>query len=231
MRPDNVGLGGFDSHALPPALNLRSPRPLQLEGKALAIASAVAVVRIIPVVLFLIAANQAVAVEARAQSTPVDSTKPPISAKQAFLYSLAVPGLGQARLERPLVGAGFFLVEALAVAILHRTTDDLRLARAYRGDSIPLRYDVSVSTGLPTLGSNGNPVVVAWQKAYYNDALIKARRLQVEDWSAILVFNHLISAAEAFVGAQLWDLPQHVRIRATPLRGGGIGIAARIGSR
>ena len=38
---------------------------------------------------------------------------------------------------------------------------------------------------------------------------MSARKTHVEDWEAALVFNHLISAADAFVAAQLWDLPAH----------------------
>jgi hypothetical protein len=31
------------------------------------------------------------------------------------------------------------------------------------------------------------------------------------------VFNHLISGAEAFVSAQLWDLPAQVSVQRTPI--------------
>ncbi|MEA3247153.1 MAG: hypothetical protein U9Q74_13460, partial [Gemmatimonadota bacterium] len=154
-----------------------------------------------------------------------DSARVPLSPGKAFLYSLAVPGLAQAKLGRPIVGAGFFLVEAVAIAVIHRTTDDLRLARAFSRDSVPLRYAVNAETGTAQLDGNGNPVVAEWQPAPYSAALVQARRLQVEDWTAVLIFNHLISGAEAFVAAQLWDLPEHVRLRAAPIRGGvGLGV-------
>jgi hypothetical protein len=163
----------------------------------------------------------------------VDSSRvglaPPISPRRAFFYSLAVPGLAQARLNRPLVGAGFFLVEALAIGILHRSADDLRTARAYERDSIPVRYAVDAATGQAQLDALGRPVVAQWGPSYYNKDLTRARRLQVEDWSAILVFNHLIAGAEAFVAAQLWDLPQHVKLRAVPMRKGwGIGAELKV---
>jgi hypothetical protein len=154
-----------------------------------------------------------------------DSSRVPLSPGKAFMYSLAVPGLAQARLGRPIVGAGFFLVEAVAIAVIHRTTDDLRLARAFSRDSVPLRYAINVQTGMAQLDGNGNPVVAEWQPAPYSDALVRARKLQVEDWTAVLIFNHLIAGAEAFVAAQLWDLPEHVRLRAAPLaRGIGFGV-------
>ena len=165
-----------------------------------------------------------------ARAGVVDSTRPPITPGRAFLYSLVVPGLGQARLDRPVVGAGFFLMEAFAIAIVHRTVDDLRLARAYRRDSVPLTYVIDKTSGVVQLDSHGRPVVATWQTSYYSDALIRARRLQVEDWSAALVFNHLIAGAEAFVAAQLWDLPQHVKLRADPVHG-GLSLFATIGGR
>jgi hypothetical protein len=209
MRPDNVGLGGFDSHALPPRTLLTLSLvacvvlgPLRADAQA----------RVAPV---------GIAVQ-------VDSTKPPLSPKQAFLYSLMLPGLAQAKLDRPLVGAGFFLVEALSLALIHRTTDDLRLAKAYQRDSIPLRYATDAATGAPQLDSKGNPVVAEWDKSYYTAGLVRTRQLQLEDWKAVLIFNHLIAGAEAFVGAQLWDLPQHVKLRAAPLSRGGFTLSATI---
>jgi hypothetical protein len=157
-----------------------------------------------------------------------DSLKPPITPRQAFLYSLLIPGLGQAKLDRPMVGAGFFLVEVLSIALVHRTTDDLRLARAFQGDSVPLRYAFDPVTGVAQRDSKGNPVVAEWSPGYYSAALVRSRRLQLEDWSAVLLFNHLIAGAEAFVAAQLWDLPQHVKLRASPLARGGFAVGAQI---
>lgn len=165
---------------------------------------------------------------AAAGVSATDTSPPPMSPRRAFLYSLAIPGLAQARLNRPVVGAGFFLVEAFAIAMVHRTADDLRLARAFRRDSIPLRYAVDAQTGVGQTDAKGAPIVAAWEPAYYNDALLRARKLQLEDWTAVLVFNHLISGAEAFVAAQLWDLPQHVTLRAAPLRGGGYSVGATV---
>ncbi|MCC7193980.1 MAG: hypothetical protein IT356_00320 [Gemmatimonadaceae bacterium] len=154
-----------------------------------------------------------------------DTARLPLSPGRAFLYSLAVPGLAQARLGRPIVGAGFFLVEAVAIAVIHRTSDELRLARAFRRDSVPLRYSINEQTGVAQTDANGNPVVAAWLAPAYSDSLVRARRLQLEDWSAVLVFNHLVAGAEAFVASQLWDLPEHVKLRATNLpRGVGLGV-------
>jgi hypothetical protein len=158
-----------------------------------------------------------------------DTTRPPLSPRRAFFYSLMVPGLAQAKLDRPLVGAGFFLVEAFAVALVHRTADDLRLARAYQRDSIAVRFVTDPTTGAPRLDAAGKPTVAEWGGTHYTKELIRTRELQLEDWTAILLFNHLIAGAEAFVGAQLWDLPQHVQLRAAPRAGGGFTLGASIG--
>ena len=45
---------------------------------------------------------------------------------------------------------------------------------------------------------------------------MRTRRLHYEDWIAVLIFNHLFAGADAFVAAQLWDLPGKVAIRQTP---------------
>lgn len=226
MRPDIVGLGGFDSHALPPRWGIRASR----RARSAALAGLGVLLGLWAPCMSSPLGAQVQSANARAGITPPDTGRVPISPKRAFLYSLALPGLGQARLDRPFVGAGFFLMEAFAIAMVHRSSDDLRLARSYRRDSIPLTYKVDQTTGIATLDSKGNPVVATWDLPYYSDALVRARRLQVEDWSAALVFNHLIAGAEAFVAAQLWDLPQHVKLRAAATRG-GFELSARIGIR
>jgi len=237
MRPDDVGLGGFDSHALPPR---HSPapvgRPASVRGlRARRSTLAPWVLCVLCVLCVLGSPFSTGPLEAQVQTPtarsgiapPADTGRAPISSTRAFLYSLALPGLGQAKLDRPIVGAGFFLMEAFAIALVHRTADDLRLARAYRRDSIPLRYAVNEAAGIASRDGYGNPLVAAWEPNYYRDALVRARRLQLEDWTAILVFNHLIAGAEAFVAAQLWDLPQHVKLRVSPVRG-GLAVTARL---
>ena len=145
-----------------------------------------------------------------------DSLGPPITPRRAFLYSFVLPGSGQARLDRGYAGGMFFLIEVGAVTLAHRSAEDLRIARAFRGDSIPLRYDVNAVTGLPVLGSDGKPRVAAWTSPTYDDAFVRTRRLHLEDWLAVLFFNHLFAGADAFVAAQLWDLPGKVGLRQTP---------------
>ncbi len=145
-----------------------------------------------------------------------DTLRPPISPRRAFLYSLMLPGAGQAKLDRGYAGGMFFLIEVASLALVHRSAEDLRIARASAGDSVPLRFQFDAVTGLPVLDTNGNPTVAEWRVSPFDEAYVRTRRLHYEDWIAVLIFNHLFAGADAFVAAQLWDLPGKVAIRQTP---------------
>jgi hypothetical protein len=145
-----------------------------------------------------------------------DTLRPPISPRRAFLYSLMLPGAGQAKLDRGYAGGMFFLIEVASLALVHRSAEDLRIARASAGDSVPLRFQFDAVTGLPVLDTNGNPTVAEWRVSPFDAAYVRTRRLHYEDWIAVLIFNHLFAGADAFVAAQLWDLPGKVAIRQTP---------------
>jgi hypothetical protein len=154
------------------------------------------------------------------------SDTPPVTPRRAFVYSLIIPGLGQAALDRRYTGATFFLIEGLSLALLHRSQDDLRIARAFQGDSVPLTWQVDPFTGVVAKNDKGDPIVATWQPTRYTGDLVRARTLHVEDWVAILIFNHLFAGADAFVAAQLWDVPAHVSLRAAPLPRGGAALTA-----
>jgi len=225
LRPDRVGLGGFDSHTLPPA----RPWHGRFLGRTLALTLALS----------------AAAWPVRAQSVegaragierpaaPADLSVqdrpptvldgPPITPRRAFFTSLLLPGAGQARLDRPYAGGVFLLIEAISLTLRHRSAEDLRIARNFRGDSMPARYQVDPTTGLVARDAAGAPIVTAWDAPRYDDTWVRTRRLHLEDWTAVLIFNHLFAGADAFVAAQLWDLPQKVAIRQTPF---GPAIAA-----
>lgn len=136
-----------------------------------------------------------------------------------MLYSMAIPGYGQTRLDRPATAAFFAFVEAGALTMLTKSAFDLREARSFRGDSLlPISYPVDTATGLPvTTKATGG------ERNTFADALVRARRLHLEDWIAVLAFNHLIAGAEAYVSANLWDLP--TQISARPTREGGVAVA------
>jgi len=150
---------------------------------------------------------------------------PPITPRRAFLYSALVPGLGQTALDRKYAGATFFLIEAMSWALLRRSAADVRTAQAFLGDSVPRTYATDATTGVVQRDAHGNPVVATWSQNYYDANLVRARKLHVEDWVAVILFNHLFSGADAYVAANLWDLPQHLGVRAAPLPGGGAVVA------
>lgn len=151
-------------------------------------------------------------------SIPVTDSvpRPPIRPGRAFFSSLLLPGSGQAKLDRPYAGGVFLLVEAVSLSMLHRAGEDLRLARRFARDSVPLTYQIDPVTGIVALDAQGAPIVATWQAPRFGTGIVRSRRLQVEDWLAVLFFNHLFSGADAYVAAQLWDLPKMIGLQQTP---------------
>jgi hypothetical protein len=155
-----------------------------------------------------VAAARAPAVDTSARPVP----QPPLSPRRAFLYSLLLPGYSQSVLGRPTAGAIFVLSEAIALGMLRESKADLNEARALRTDSlVVVAFDAS-----------GAPIK---SPAPYTDELIDVRRGHVEDWVAFIIANHLFAAADAYVGAHLWDLPSQISVR--PTREGTV-LAARL---
>ena len=124
-------------------------------------------------------------------------TGPPISPRSAFLRSLIVPGLGQAALDRGTAGGIFVSLEALSLLMTIKSKRDLKVARRLEGDSVFFGIE-----------ADGDTVFVPSPLA----GRVRARKQHVEDWVAILIFNHLFAAADAFVAAQLWDVPARVSV-------------------
>lgn len=139
---------------------------------------------------------------AAAPAPPVGVTRdtvgrPPISPRSAFLRSLFVPGLGQAALDRGTAGGIFVSLEALSILMAIKTKRDLGVARRLEADSVffEIRNDTAVFIDSPVAGR------------------VRARKQQFEDWIALIIFNHLFAAADAFVAAQLWDVPARVSVQ------------------
>lgn len=153
---------------------------------------------------------------ARAGAGPRAGLRPPVSPRRAFLSSLIVPGLGQSRLQRPTAGAVFAGVEMAAVVMIGKSLADLRAAKAFRADSVAGSVPVDAA-GNPT---GATPLI----GAPFTDDLVRARRLHLEDWIAVIAFNHLISGAEAFVSANLFDLPAQISARPSG-RGGAVTVS------
>ncbi len=135
---------------------------------------------------------------------------PPLTPKRAFMYSAFLPGVGQARLDRGTSGALFASIELAAIVMMRRSQIDLREARRYQIDTLPNQYlvagDSVIRNGVFTNG--------------FTRDLVRTRRLHVEDWMAVVAFNHLFAGADAFVSAQLWDVP--VELSAYPRPSGAV---------
>lgn len=119
-------------------------------------------------------------------------TAPPISPKRALLQSLLIPGWGQASLDRNTAGGLFVALEVTSIAMLVQSKRQLSIAREAARDSV---LDPGTGTFV------ANPLA----------ARVRPRKRAVEDWTALLIFSHLIAAADAFVAAHLWDVPIQVQ--------------------
>ena len=151
---------------------------------------------------------------------PKPAAAPPITPRRAFLYSLMAPGSAQSILSRPTAGSIFVGAEAGTLAMIAKSVNDLRAARAIAGDSVVSAYVV------PTGGTVPKPVYVRTPGALRAQSRIPARRAHVEDWITILIVNHFLSGADAYVAANLWDVPTDVSVAPSPA--GGIQVGARL---
>jgi hypothetical protein len=123
--------------------------------------------------------------------------------------------LGQARLDRP-VGVGLFgAVEVGAVLMLVKSLHDLRIAERYARDSLIAEYERDANGNLVIDPVTGMPRATL-VTGRFSEELVRARRLHAEDWIFVLIFNHVIAGADAFVAAHLWDVPGSVSARLTP---------------
>lgn len=153
--------------------------------------------------------------QTRAGAAPRPGLRPPVTPRRAFLSSALLPGLGQSRLGRPTAGAVFAAVEMGAIVMIGRSLGDLRAAKAFRADSVPATQPVD---------AQGVAITPTTQtRAPFTNELVRARRLHLEDWISALLFNHLISGAEAYVSANLYDLPAQLSARPTS-HGGALAV-------
>lgn len=62
-----------------------------------------------------------------------------------------------------------------------------------------------------------------------DSATALSRRSERQDWVALIVFNHLFSALEAYVSAHLLDFPSDLHVRALPGGRAALGVSIGIG--
>jgi hypothetical protein len=206
-RPDDVGLGGFDSHALPPApsagtapfqISMRLTSKFILLGVSFALCTSA-----IPAVSSAQISDSAHVHSARLAR--MDSLRTPIGPRRAFVYSFLVPGYSQSVLGRNKAAAAFLLVEAISLGMIRESAADRHEARRIENDTLIVSYvDASGSAGRITA------------PPHFNDGYVHTRAAHVEDWIALLVANHLFAGADAFVAANLWDVPARLGFRLLP---------------
>jgi hypothetical protein len=156
----------------------------------------------------------------RRDSARVDTTgarpelRPPLSPRRAFLYSLVAPGYSQSVLGRHRAGAIQLMFEGVALTMIRISAADVREARRMSADSVIVSY----------VDDNGNPAV-RFERTPFPASLVRSRQAHLEDWIAVLLANHLFSAADGYVAALLWDLPAEVAVQP------GAGGSTRLGLR
>ena len=133
---------------------------------------------------------------------PRPERQPPLSPRRAFAYSLLLPGYAQSRLNRSRAGTLFTAFEAVALIMVRQSAADIREARRNVADSIIVSF----------VDASGNPGV-KYQRTPFSNSLIRSRRSHLEDWTAVLIANHLFAAADAYVASLLWDLPAEIGLR------------------
>jgi hypothetical protein len=153
---------------------------------------------------------------APARAQPSDTLKPPLSPRRAFIYSALIPGFAQSKLGRNKAAAVMLTVEAMAIAMIRESGADVREARSMSGDSLVVSY-------VDASGNAVNPTVIV--PRHFDTQYVHVRQSHVEDWVAFLIANHLFSGADAFVAANLWDVPAQLQIRAIP---GGASVGAKL---
>ena len=108
LRPDDVGLGGFDSHALPPAIGGRlGGAPASIGARWRLFVTLCLIVLSAPAALAQgadSAARPPASIPRSVSDTTLGPTpvrRPPLSPGRSFAYSFLVPGSAQTALGRP----------------------------------------------------------------------------------------------------------------------------------
>ncbi len=140
----------------------------------------------------------------RQQLAQRNDVRPPLTPGGAFLRSVIVPGWAQHVLGRRRAGALFVATEFVSAAMMIDARQRLALARRWGRDTMIVGWEPPAGPGEPP-----RPVIMEGPLA----GRVAPRRQQVEDWTAILLFNHILAGADAFVAAHLWELPVQLEVR------------------
>lgn len=141
----------------------------------------------------------------------VDTPKPPLSPRRAFLSSLLLPGYAQTVFGRSKAAMLFAAIEVGSIGMARKSAIDLQEAKTMRGDSVVATYKIDETTGLADIDpKTGLPIPDTYIASRFTDDRVKARRTHYEDWIAAIIFNHLFSGADAYVAANLWDFRTNI---------------------
>jgi hypothetical protein len=92
------------------------------------------------------------------------------------------------------------------------------------------RLQRNVTAGV-FLAFEGVAVTMVWKSSWQLDyarergKYVKAHGQERQDWIALLIFNHLIAAAEAYVSSHLYDFPEGLKAQALPHGRTGVGLS------
>ena len=136
------------------------------------------------------------------QPQPEDTVKvpqfraqPPVSPVGAMWRSLLIPGWGQSILGRRVTGAAFIVFEGLSLTMILKSAKQLDYFERIDDGSLEMAEKID------------------------------GKKQEIEDWAFLLIFNHLISAAEAYVSGVLWDFPADLDVQAAPNGGVQAGVS------
>jgi hypothetical protein len=92
------------------------------------------------------------------------------------------------------------------------------------------RLDRNVTAGV-FIAFEGIALTMVWKSSWQLDyaqargKLVHAHTQEQQDWITLLIFNHLISAAEAYVSAHLYDFPAGLKMQTLPGGRTGVGLS------
>lgn len=95
------------------------------------------------------------------------------------------------------------------------------------------RLDRNVTAGI-FISFEALAAAMVWKSQWQLDfartrnKFIRSHSQEREDWIVLLVFNHLMAGAEAYVSAHLWDFPPALRIQVVPVDGDRLGFMVSI---
>jgi len=151
-----------------------------------------------------------------------------VTPRGAFLYGLAFPGWGHAKVGSLSRGGFYFATQAATGLMLFKTHSRLTRARD--------RLELLESVETARLEAEGVTDPVAVEAALAQNELVvdlraleEVRGEQREDWIALGLFMILLSGVDSYVSAHLSNFPTPVVVGTPPNGGIEVGFSLPIG--